>query len=111
MDPAFVNMTFWRLLGALPLTLEVWSLSVTLGAFIGMGVTWMRVSGVKPLELFARAYIFVFRGTPLLVQLIVIYYGLSSFPAVRASIFWRSARRPTKARSFEARWRASLMAR
>ena len=88
MDPAFVNMTFWRLLGALPLTLEVWSLSVTLGAFIGMGVTWMRVSGVKPLELFARAYIFVFRGTPLLVQLFVIYYGLSSFPAVRASIFW-----------------------
>jgi octopine/nopaline transport system permease protein len=48
----------------------------------------MRVSGSKPLEMIARAYIFVFRGTPLLIQLFVIYYGLASFPAVRASLFW-----------------------
>ena len=53
-----------------------------------MGVTWMRASGSKPLELFARGYVFVFRGTPLLVQLFVIYYGLASFPAVRASFLW-----------------------
>jgi len=88
MDPVFIASTFWRLLGALPLTLEVWALSIFFGGFIAMGVTWMRVSGSKPLELLARGYIFVFRGSPLLVQLFVIYYGLSSFPFIRHSFLW-----------------------
>jgi octopine/nopaline transport system permease protein len=88
MDWGLVSSIFVRLMGALPLTLEVWALSVVLGAAIAAGVTWMRVSGSRPLELFARAYVSVFRGTPLLIQLFIVYYGLSSFPAVRASIFW-----------------------
>jgi octopine/nopaline transport system permease protein len=41
---------------------------------------WLR----RPVWLFT----YVFRGTPLLVQLFVIYYGLASFPAVRASFLW-----------------------
>jgi octopine/nopaline transport system permease protein len=88
MDFDFISKTFVRLLAALPLTLSVWLLSVVVGGFIAAGVTWMRVSGVKPLELFARAYILVFRGTPLLIQLFVVYYGLASLPAVRASFAW-----------------------
>jgi len=88
MDLTFIGETFWRLMGALPVTLEVWALSVSIGCVLAMGLTWMRVSGSKPLEMFARAYIFVFRGSPLLIQLFVIYYGLSSFALVRASIFW-----------------------
>ena len=48
----------------------------------------MRVSGSRPLELIARAYIFVFRGTPLLIQLFVVYYGLASFAFIRASFLW-----------------------
>ena len=48
----------------------------------------MRVSGSKPLEIVARAYVAVFRGTPLLIQLFIVYYGLASLPAVRHSIFW-----------------------
>ncbi len=88
MDWAFVGTTFVRLLGALPLTLEVWALSMILGAIIAGGVTWMRASGSKPLEMSARAYVAVFRGTPLLIQLFIVYYGLASLPAVRASIVW-----------------------
>jgi len=91
MDFDFITKTFVRLLAALPLTLSVWFLSVVLGGFIAAGVTWMRVSGVKPFELFARAYVMVFRGTPLLIQLFVVYYGLASLPAVRASPIWRDA--------------------
>src|SRR5579863_796904 len=94
MDFAFLTDTFLRLMAALPLTLEVWALSVAFGALIGMGVTWMRAGGVRWLEWVARAYVFVFRGSPLLVQLFVIYYGLSSFPAVRASVFWPFLRDP-----------------
>ena len=55
MDFDFITKTFSRLLAALPLTLSVWFLSVVLGALVAAGVTWMRVSGSKPLELIARA--------------------------------------------------------
>lgn len=75
-------------MSALPLTLEVWFLAVVFGGLLALGLTWARASGIGPLEWFSRAYVFVFRGAPLLVQLFVVYYGLASFPAVRASIFW-----------------------
>jgi octopine/nopaline transport system permease protein len=88
MDIAFVATTFWRLMSALPLTLEVWALSILIGGPLAMGLTWMRVSGSKPLEALSRFYVFVFRGSPLLVQLFVIYYGLSSFAFIRASFVW-----------------------
>jgi octopine/nopaline transport system permease protein len=88
MDPGFVVATFWRLMAALPLTLEVWALSVLIGGVIAMGLTWMRVGGSKPLAALSRGYVFVFRGSPLLIQLFVIYYGLSSFACIRQSFVW-----------------------
>ena len=94
MDWTFVGQTFWRLLGALPLTLEVWFLSVVLGGVVAAGVVWMRVSGVKPLAWLARAYVALFRGTPLLIQLFIVYYGLASLPAVRHSFLWPFLREP-----------------
>jgi octopine/nopaline transport system permease protein len=94
MDGGFVATTFWRLMAALPLTLEVWFLSVVLGGLVAGGVTWMRVSGKRPLEILARAYVALFRGTPLLIQLFLVYYGLASLPAVRHSIFWPILREP-----------------
>jgi octopine/nopaline transport system permease protein len=94
MDWDFVATTFRRLMGALPLTLEVWFLSVVLGAMVAGGVAWMRVSGVRPFEWLARAYVAVFRGTPLLIQLFIVYYGLASLPAVRHSVFWPVLREP-----------------
>ncbi len=94
MDWGFIATTFWRLISALPLTLGVWFLSVVLGGLVAAGVTWMRVSGVKPLGILARAYVAVFRGTPLLIQLFLVYYGLASIPAVRHSIVWPFLREP-----------------
>jgi octopine/nopaline transport system permease protein len=87
-DGAFLVSTFWRLMAALPLTLEVWSLSVVFGGLVALGLTFARASEIGPLVMFGRAYVFVFRGAPLLVQLFVVYYGLASFAAVRASVFW-----------------------
>src|SRR3546814_6316210 len=40
------------------------------------------------------AYIFFFRGTPLLVQLFLVYYGLAQFDAVRSSALWPYLRDP-----------------
>jgi len=88
MDPGFVVATFWRLMAALPLTLEVWALSILIGGVIAMGLTWMRVGRSKPLAALSRGYVFVFRGSPLLIQLFVIYYGLSSFAFIRRSFLW-----------------------
>ena len=94
MDLSFVAAVSTRLMGALPLTLGVWALSVILGAMVAGLVTWMRVSGSTPLEWFARAYVAVFRGTPLLIQLFIVYYGFASLPAVRHSLFWPFLREP-----------------
>jgi octopine/nopaline transport system permease protein len=88
MDWGFIGATFLRLIAAVPLTLEVWLSSVILGAVVAAGVTWMRVSDSRPLKAVARAYVAVFRGTPLLIQLFIVYYGLASLPAVRHSLFW-----------------------
>jgi octopine/nopaline transport system permease protein len=88
MDWTFIGKTFIQLLAAVPLTLSVWALSVILGAIVAAGVTWMRVSDKAPLKIAARAYVALFRGTPLLIQLFIIYYGLASLPAVRHSFAW-----------------------
>ena len=50
---------------------------------------WMKNKGALP-----YAYIFFFRGTPLLVQLFLVYYGLAQFDAVRNSSLWPYLREP-----------------
>ncbi|MDE2017540.1 MAG: ABC transporter permease subunit, partial [Hyphomicrobiales bacterium] len=85
---AFLLDTFGKLLAALPLTLEVWALSMLVGGAVAAGVTWARLAGGPVGAAFGRAYVFVFRGAPLLVQLFFVYYGLASIGAVRTSVFW-----------------------
>ena len=63
------------LLGTVPLALA----SFSLGLALALGVALMRLSRHRLLVAPARAYVSVIRGTPLLVQLFVVFYGL---PAV-----------------------------
>nr|WP_178111652.1 amino acid ABC transporter permease [Rhizobium skierniewicense] len=58
----------------IPLTL----LSFALGLTLGLATAVARLFGPAPLRLIARFYVWVIRGTPLLVQLFVIFYGLPS---------------------------------
>jgi octopine/nopaline transport system permease protein len=94
MDSAFLLETMAKLFAVLPLTLLLWALAITIGGLLALGLTWMRVSGRPALERIARAYIFVFRGSPLLVQMFLIYYGLGQFAFVRSSILWPVLRDP-----------------
>ncbi|WP_331376152.1 ABC transporter permease [Sinorhizobium chiapasense] len=94
MDIAFASETLISLLSALPLTLELAITAIALGSVLALGLALSRLSGILVLDWFARAYVFVFRGTPLLVQIFLIYYGLSQFPAVRHSILWPVLREP-----------------
>jgi octopine/nopaline transport system permease protein len=94
MDPAFMAETFLTLITGVPLTLKLAFLSVALGAVIGLILALMRLSGVALLDWIARLYLFVFRGSPLLVQIFLIYYGLGQFAWIRASVLWPFLREP-----------------
>ncbi|MEO0533907.1 MAG: amino acid ABC transporter permease [Cyanobacteria bacterium P01_A01_bin.123] len=68
-----------NLLSGALITLQLTALSVLLGSVGGVLLGIARLSSIKPLSLAVRAYIDFFRGTPLLVQIFMIYFGL---PAV-----------------------------
>jgi octopine/nopaline transport system permease protein len=95
MDLAFMKETFLRLLDGLPLTLNLAFTSVVLGAILAMLLAFMRMSGFAALDWVSRAYVFVFRGTPLLVQIFLIYYGLGQFrPTLQEWGLWTFFREP-----------------
>lgn len=64
--------------GAVKGTIPVTLLSFALGLALALFVALMRISRVRVVSAIARLYISVIRGTPLLVQLFVIFYGLPS---------------------------------
>jgi octopine/nopaline transport system permease protein len=95
MDLAFMAETFVKLLEGVPLTLKLAFSSVALGAAIAMLLALMRMSGLAALDWSARGHVFVFRGTPLLVQMFLIYYGLGQFrPTLQELGVWWFFREP-----------------
>ena len=95
MDLAFMAEIFVKLLEGVPLTLKLAFSSVALGAVLAMLLALMRMSGIAPLDWLARLYVFVFRGTPLLVQVFLVYYGLGQFrPALQELGLWWFFREP-----------------
>ncbi|KAA0597537.1 ABC transporter permease [Azospirillum sp. TSH100] len=83
-----------RMLGGLSLTLQLIVGSLALGALVAFAVALLRLSGNRVVETLAAAYVFVFRGTPLLVQIFLVYYGLGQFEFIRDSILWPFLREP-----------------
>ncbi|PAU88140.1 ABC transporter permease [Pseudomonas sp. WN033] len=79
--------------GAL-MTLELVGLAVVLGLVLAIPLGLARASRHWYVRVLPYSYIFFFRGTPLLLQLFLVYYGLSQFEAVRQSIFWPYLREP-----------------
>jgi len=83
-----------ELLGGLALTLQLVAVSLLLGFAVAVVVALLRVAPNRLLAALASGYVFVFRGTPLLVQIFLIYYGLGQFETVRASLLWTFLREP-----------------
>jgi len=73
--------------GAL-VTVQLLVLASLLGLAIAVPLALARVSSNKFLSIPAYAYIYAFRGTPLLIQLFLIYFGLGQFETVRESFAW-----------------------
>lgn len=82
MDPRFMVEVTRTLLGGVPVTLNLTITSVLIGFIGALCLTLMRASGLAVLVWIARAYVFVFRGTPLLIQIFLVYYGLGQFRVV-----------------------------
>ena len=79
---------FPALLEGVPVTLKLASLPLLLGFFLAVLLAVLRTSGLRPLEWFVRGYVYVFRGTPLLVQIFLIYYGTGQFDFIKQSFLW-----------------------
>ncbi|WP_421566308.1 ABC transporter permease [Ochrobactrum sp. EDr1-4] len=94
MNFQFYTESFMQMMSGVPLTLQLAASSIVFGAILALLFALMRLSGITVFDWIARLYVFVFRGTPLLVQIFIIYYGLSQFPAVRYSFVWPILREP-----------------
>ena len=69
-------------------TLKLLALSLLFGLLVAVPLGLMRVSKQPLVNMSAWLYTYVIRGTPMLVQLFLIYYGLAQFEAVRESFLW-----------------------
>ena len=83
-----------KMLVGLGLTLELLFLSSFIGLVLAVVTLLMRISGRWVLVAPAVAFIYIFRGTPILVQIFVIYYGLPQFEFIREGVLWPFLREP-----------------
>ncbi len=85
---------FPQLLRGALLSIQLVVVSGIIGLIIAVPTALARVSPNPLISGLPYAYIFFFRGTPLLVQLFIVYYGLGQFEAVRNSFLWPVLREP-----------------
>ena len=94
MDFGVIIEHFPRLLKGALTTLELVLISGVVGSLLALPIGLARHSHRRWLKALPYGYIFFFRGTPLLVQIFLVYYGVSQFAAVRESVLWPFLREP-----------------
>ena len=94
MDLELMISSFPKLLNATVVTLKLLSLSLFFGLFIGLLFAIMRMSKNLILNQFAYGYSYLFRGTPLLVQIFIIYFGFGQIELIRESFLWVILKEP-----------------
>ncbi|MFK7763380.1 MAG: ABC transporter permease [Roseobacter sp.] len=93
-DLSLIVDTVPKMLAGIGLTFQLLGLSAVLGLLLAIGLLLMRISGKWYLNWPAQAYIYVFRGTPILVQIFIVYYGFPQLDFIRDSILWPIFRDP-----------------
>jgi len=86
--------SFPKLLHATKLTIELTLLSLFFGIFVGVFFAVLRISKNKILYFISYYYSYIFRGTPLLVQIFIIYFGLAQVEWIRESFLWVVLKEP-----------------
>lgn len=83
-----------RMLMGIGLTFQLLILSAFLGLILATVLMLMRINGKWYLSWPAQIYIYVFRGTPILVQIFIVYYGFPQLEFIRDSFLWVIFRDP-----------------
>ena len=86
--------SFFKIIQGIPLTLQVVIIATILGFILAILVALMRISGRGILSIPAYYFVYLIRGTPLLLQLYFVYYGLGQFSFIRESFLWPILREP-----------------
>ena len=94
MDLEFIITSFPKLLSAVVITLKLLSVSLIIGLFIGLFFAILRLNKNIFINKFAYGYSYVFRGTPLLVQIFIIYFGLGQIEYLRTTFLWIILKEP-----------------
>ena len=94
MDLELMIVSLPKLLGATVITLKLLSVSLIIGVFIGLVFAILRLNKNILINKFAYGYSYIFRGTPLLVQIFIIYFGLAQIEYLRTSFLWVILKEP-----------------
>lgn len=70
------------------ITIQLVIIALLSGFGLAVPLALMAISNISFYRYSAKTYIYFFRGTPLIVQMFIIYYGIGQFEAIRESFFW-----------------------
>ena len=94
MDLELMANSFPKLLNAAVITLKLLSASLIIGLFVGLFFAILRLNKNIFLNRFSYGYSYLFRGTPLLVQIFIIYFGLGQIEYLRSTFLWVILKEP-----------------
>ena len=94
MDFELMINSFPKLLSAAVITVKLLSISLIIGLFIGLLFAILRLNKNIFINRFAYGYSYLFRGTPLLVQIFIIYFGLGQIEYLRTTFLWTILKEP-----------------
>lgn len=94
LQPQIILDNLPRLLEGLWLTLELTFVALAVGLLLALPLARLRVARQPWVSQPVHAFTYFFRGTPMLIQLLVLYYGLAQFAWVRQSFAWEYLREP-----------------
>ena len=94
MDLSLMATSLPKLLSAAIVTLKLLSVALFFGLIIGLIFAILRLNKNPIINKFAYGYSYVFRGTPLLVQIFIIYFGLGQIEYFRSTFLWTVFKEP-----------------
>ena len=94
MNLELILSSFFSILKGFPITIYIVSSGLILGLFLSFIILAMRISKINIISYLSRGYVFSIRGTPLLVQIYFIYFGLAQFEFIRSSFLWIFLKEP-----------------
>jgi len=94
MDLSLMATSLPKLLSAAIVTLKLLSVALFFGLIIGLIFAILRLNRNPIINKFAYGYSYVFRGTPLLVQIFIIYFGLGQIEYFRSTFLWTVFKEP-----------------